>query len=55
MRLVMSRLDVILDAAIMTESAGDTTQEMTDSGVRPLLCREAEDGGGVPLRNATHG
>lgn len=40
MRLVMPRLDVILDAAIMTESAGDTAQELTDSDMRPLPCRK---------------
>jgi hypothetical protein len=38
MRLVMPRLDVILDAAILRESA--TVQELTDSGVRPLPCRK---------------
>jgi hypothetical protein len=41
MRLVMPRLDVILDAAIMPESAGETAQEMTPSGVHPLPhCRK---------------
>jgi hypothetical protein len=38
MRLVMPRLDVILDAAIMTESAGNKAQRLSDSGVRPLPC-----------------
>jgi len=40
MRLVMPRHDVILDAAIMRESAGAAVQELTDSGVRPLPCRK---------------
>ena len=38
MRLVMCRLDMILDAAIMTESARDTAQKLTDSDMRPLPC-----------------
>ncbi len=42
MRLVMPGLDVILDAAIMPESAGDTAQELTDSGVRPLPWRKGK-------------
>jgi len=40
MRLVMPRLDVILDAAIMRDFAGDTAQELTNSGARPLPCRK---------------
>jgi hypothetical protein len=42
MRLVMSRLDVILDAATMTESVGNRAQRLRD-----------EDAGA--LRYAAHG
>ena len=41
MRLVMPWLDVILDAAIITETAGDTAPEMTHAEGRPLpYCRK---------------
>ena len=51
MRLVMSRLDVILDAAIMTESTGNTAHVMSDSTVR--AAKLYRDGGSVTPRNAT--
>jgi thiamine-phosphate pyrophosphorylase len=53
MRLVMPRLYVILDAALMTEPVGDTAQKLLDAGVRLLQYRNKSTAPGKLLADAS--
>jgi|SRR6516165_1878301 thiamine-phosphate pyrophosphorylase len=53
MRLVMSRLYVILDAALVTEPVGDTAKKLLDAGVRLLQYRNKSAAAGKLFAEAS--